>query len=59
MNSVYATLQPHIIVLWKLPRSEKDRGLTLSLLMLRILTDNPDASFSLDNLALLTNRFNG
>ena len=33
-------------------------GSTLSLFVLWILTDNSDASFSLDNFALFANRFN-
>ena len=33
-------------------------GSTLSLFVLRILTDNSDASFSLDDFAFLANRLN-
>ena len=33
-------------------------GLSLPLLMLGILADDPDASFSLDDFAFLANRFN-
>ena len=32
-------------------------GLALSLFVLRIFTDNSDTAFSLNNLALLANRF--
>ena len=44
-------LQPHIIfqTKWKL---------TLSLFVLRVFTDDSDASLSFDNFALLANRFN-
>ena len=34
------------------------RELALSLFMLRVLTDNSDASLSLDNFAFFANRFN-
>ena len=37
--------------------AEPDAHLTLSLLMLRVLADDHDSSFSFDNLALLAHRF--
>ena len=38
--------------------AKRQEQLALSLLVLWILTDNSDASFSLDNFALFANRFN-
>ena len=37
---------------------EKQRNLALSLFVLRILTDNSDASFSFNDFAFLANRLN-
>ena len=42
---------------WKTIVSSADFKLTLSLFVLRVLADDPDAALSLDDLALLTDRF--
>ena len=42
---------------WKTNVSSADFKLTLSLFVLRVLADDPDAALSLDDLALLTDRF--
>jgi hypothetical protein len=48
------SLQPHIKNLSQTVQAKS----ALSLFVLRILTDDPDASFSLDDFAFLANRFN-
>ena len=42
---------------WKTIVSSADVELTLSLFVLRVLADDPDAALSLNDLALLANRF--
>ena len=56
-SNKFVVLQPHTLILC---RSVYDirKGLTLALFVLRILTDDHDASFSFDDFAFFANRFN-
>ena len=69
MNSAkFLALQPHIMIDIRIYDGMHKKNstlfrpepwkLSLSLLMLWIFADNSDASFSLDDFALLANRFN-
>ncbi len=53
------SLQPHIITKQLCAVIQQTPGIrsALSLFVLRILTDNPDASFSLNDFAFFANRF--
>lgn len=50
-------IRSHFIILTHINICRVFEGSTLALFMLWILTNDTDASFSLDNLALIANRF--